>query len=302
MNGFEITERPELRDPILVIGYFGWNDAAEAATDAVKFLRGRAKTAAFAAIDPDDYFVFTEHRPTVRWVDGQSREVLWPSTDFTPFAMPEMANDMILGLGTEPDLRWKAYGRALLELIEKQGVSEVVTLGALLADVAHTRPVPVSGGASDPERAELLGFPASKYEGPTGILGAIGDLCRRESVRHISIWASVPHYVTSRHNPSATKALLQELDRVYGLELDLGRLDGPIARYRTGVDDALRDKPDVLDYVRTLEEQTDAGESPGADDGEDATAEAEGEPLESQDVLAEVDRLLRGSTTGEDDS
>ena len=278
----------DLRRPILVLAFFGWNDAAEAATDAIKFLRNLQPGDPVASLDTDDFFVFTEHRPTVKWIDGDNarREVVWPLTEFTVLRRPEMEHDLILGLGTEPDLRWRRYCRAVMQVAEMAKVEEIVTLGALLADVAHTRPTRVSGGSSNPERQKQFGFQPSRYEGPTGIVGSIGEACRLAEMPHMGFWASVPHYVTSRHNPGATKALLTELDRVFGLNLDLRHLDGAQERYRAQIDTALEDKPDIRDYVRNLEAQADEESTP-----EDAAAEA---PLDSDDIMEAVNRLLRG--------
>ena len=288
MSALEIQPLPEdLRQPVMIVAFFGWNDAAEAATDAVRFLRNLSQEPAFATIDPDEYFVFTEHRPQVKWIDGDDarREVVWPQTDFTVLRRPEGEHDLILGLGTEPDLRWRNYCQLILEVADQAGAEEVVTLGALLADVAHTRPIRVQGGSSNPDRQRQLGFPASRYEGPTGIVGSLGDACRIADMAHLGFWASVPHYVTSKHNPGATKALLQQVARTYQLDLDLRHLDGAQERYRAQIDTALQDKPDVKDYVRNLEAQADK-----------EAAEESGEPsaLESRDVLEEIDRLLRG--------
>ncbi len=287
-DALTIDSLPEdLRRPILVMSFFGWNDAAEAATDAVRFLRNIEPTAAFATIDPDEFFVFSEHRPTVKWIDGDQarREMVWPVTDFTVLRRPESEHDLILGMGREPDLRWRRYCAALLQVVEAMRVEEVVTLGALLADVAHTRPTGVTGGSSNPERQRQFGFRSSRYEGPTGIVGSLGDACRLAEVSHMGFWASVPHYVTSRHNPGATKALLSELDRVLGLDLDLHHLDGAQERYRAQIESALQDKPDIRDYVRNLEQQADQ---------ESADESAAPEPLDSDDIMEAVDRLLRG--------
>jgi len=277
----------DLRHPILLLAFFGWNDAAEAASDAIKFLRNLDPSAPVASLDPDDFFVFTEHRPTVKWIDGDNarREMVWPATEFTILRRPEAEHDLVLGLGTEPDLRWRRYCRAVLQVAEIVGVEEVVTLGALLADVAHTRPTRVSGGSSNPERQKQFGFQASRYEGPTGIVGSVGDACRIADVPHMGFWASVPHYVTSRHNPGATKALLTEIDRVFGLQLDLQKLDGAQERYRAQIDSALEEKPDIRDYVRNLEAQAD----------EEMKQESQSEtPLDSDDIMEAVNRLLRG--------
>ena len=287
-DALTIEDLPDdLRRPVLVLAFFGWNDAAEAATDAVKFLRNLGQTAAVASLDPDDFFVFTEHRPTVKWVDGDEprREMTWPVTDFTVLRRPQSEHDLIIGLGTEPDLRWRRYTRAVLSVADAAQVEEVVTIGALLADVAHTRPIQVSGGSSNPERQRQFGFQASKYEGPTGIVGSIGDACRLAEVPHMGFWASVPHYVTSRHNPGATKALLSQLDQVFRLDLDLRTLDGAQERYRAQIDQALQEKPDIRDYIRNLEEQFDREHGPQPD---------EPSTLDSDDVMDAVNRLLRG--------
>ncbi len=277
----------DLRRPVLVLAFFGWNDAAEAATDAVKFLRNLDPAAPVASLDADEFFVFTEHRPTVKWIDGEQtrREMVWPLTEFTILRRPQAEHDLILGLGTEPDLRWRRYCRAVLQVAELARVEEVVTLGALLADVAHTRPTRVSAGSSNPERQRQFGFQPSRYEGPTGIVGSIGDACRIADVPHMGFWASVPHYVTSRHNPGATQALLAELDRVFALQLDLRHLDGAQERYRAQIDSALDDKPDIQDYVRNLEAQAD----------EELKQETSSSaPLDSDDIMEAVNRLLRG--------
>lgn len=290
----------DLRRPVLILAFFGWNDAAEAATDAVRFLRNLAPDDPVANLDPDEFFVFTEHRPTVKWVDGDEprREMVWPQTDFTILRRPEAEHDLILCLGTEPDLRWRRYCRAVLQLAERLQVEEVVTLGALLADVAHTRPTRVTGGSSNPERQRQFNFSPSRYEGPTGIVGSIGDACRLAALPHMGFWASVPHYVTSRHNPGATKALLTELDRVFQLDLDLRRLDGAQERYRAQIDSALQDKPDIRDYVRNLEQQLDEAEAdnPQPRRAEEAADEA---PLDSDDIMEAVNRLLRGDESAE---
>ena len=288
MSALEYSQLPDdLRDPVLILAFFGWNDAADAATDAVKYLRNLSQSPAFATIDPDEFFVFTEHRPTVKWIDGDNarREVVWPVTDFTALRLPSAEHDLILGLGAEPDLRWRAYCNLILDVAQTAQAAEVLTLGALLADVAHTRPTNISGGSSSLARSRELGFEPSRYEGPTGIVGSVGEACRIAGLDHMGLWASLPHYVTSRHNPGATKAILEQLGRIYGIDFDLTHLDRAMERYRREVDGALEDKPDVRDYVRSLEERADR-EHPQP---------AQSEPqLESREVLDEIDRLLRG--------
>lgn len=287
MTALNIFSRPTLRRPILVTSFLGWNDASESATGALRYLRRRVRTKPIAEIDPDDYFVFTEQRPTVRLIEGQTREIKWPSMTFTPMPREESEHDFILALGTEPHLKWKAFAADLIEYARTMHVEEIVTLGALLADTPHTRPVPLSGGASDPDRAAELGFTGSRYEGPTGIVGVISDLCRQEKIAHISVWASVPHYVSGGQNPRATRALLHRLAEIYKLDLDLRDLDARSRRYEVQVSEALEQNPEMREYVQSLEEEDNDDPQPHQDD---ATAT----PLRSTEVLDEVDRLLRG--------
>ena len=288
MSALTIDRRPTLRDPILVTAFFGWNDGAESASGAVRYLRRRARGQRFAHIDPDEFFVFTDQRPHIRYVNGQSREIRWPVMDFTPMHPGQGDRDIILGLGTEPNLKWKAFAGLVMELAAAMNVHEIVTLGALLADTPHTRAVPIIGSASRAERASELGFQPSRYEGPTGIVGAVADACRRADVAHISLWASVPHYVSAGQNPRATQALLLRLSQIYGLELDLADLDSRSRRYEAQVTEALKQNPEMREYVQKLEAA--AGDAEGQ--------ELERPPLSSADVLDEVNRLLGGDDGG----
>ena len=293
MDALSFEDAPELRDPVLVVAFYGWNDAAEAATDAVRYLRRSSIRAGgtrstVATIDSEEFFVFTEQRPTVRIVEGETRELTWPVTDFTVARQNDGERDFILGIGTEPHLKWKTFAAQIMAVAHHFGAKELLSLGALLADTPHTRPVPVSGGSSDPKRAKQLGFESSRYEGPTGILGALGDACRREGLEQVSLWASVPHYISGGKNPKATHALLTRLNEVYELRLDLSDLERRGRRYETQVTEALRESPDVLKYVTDLED------SSSDDDETTADLPADGTPLSSRDVLDEVNRLLAG--------
>ena len=295
MDVLTFNDAPELRDPVLVVAFYGWNDAAEAATDAVRYLRRLSIRAGgtrstVASIDPEEFFVFTEQRPTVSITEGETRKITWPVTDFTVARQEGGERDLILGIGTEPHLKWKSFAAQLMAVARHFGAGELLTLGALLADTPHTRPVPVSGGASDPERAKRLGFERSRYEGPTGILGTLSDACRREGLEHISLWASVPHYISGGKNPKATHALLTRLDQVYDLRLDLSDLERRGRRYETQVTEALKGNPDVQEYVTDLEETS----TDGQDNVNVIELPEEGKPLSSSDVLNEVNRLLAG--------
>ena len=282
-----------LRRPILLTSFLGWNDASESASGVIRYLRRRSQTKPVADIDPDDFFVFTEQRPTVRLLDSQTREITWPSTDFTTMQLPKSDHDFILLLGTEPHLKWRHFASLLVEYSQKMQVEEIVMLGSLLADTPHTRPVPLTGTASDPNRADELGFTASRYEGPTGIIGVISDLCRQKKIPHLSLWASVPHYVSGGQNPQATRALLHRVSEIYGLKLNLDDLDARARRYEVQVSEAIEQNPEIQEYISQLEKNS--SEDNYFEIDHDNT---HSNPLRSTEVLDEIDRLLRG---GEDD-
>jgi proteasome assembly chaperone (PAC2) family protein len=290
MSALTIHHRPELRDPVMLLSFLGWNDAAESASSAIRYLRKQSRAERFAEIDPDEYFVFTDDRPIVRLRDGQTREIRWPLTDFTPGRLGVDSRDFILGLGTEPNLRWKAFAEHVAEVATEMRVSEIVTVGALLADTPHTRPVPLSGGAHPVERMLELGFEPSSYQGPTGIVGTIGDLCRQRDIRHVSLWASVPHYVAGGQNPHATHALLSKLSEMYDLRLPLADIETRARRYEAQVTEALRGNDEMQEYVAKLEAAL--GETA---EESSRTATGEGGPLRSEDALEEITRLLRGT-------
>ena len=289
MSALTFHYRPELRDPVMVLAFLGWNDAAESASGVIRYLRRKARTERLAEIDPDEFFVFTEDRPSVRLRDGQTREIRWPLTDFTPARFEGAERDLILGLGTEPHLRWKTFSAHVAEVAAELGASEITTVGGLLADTPHTRPVPLTGGAHPLERMQELGFEPSSYQGPTGIVGAIGDMCREQDIAHVSLWASVPHYVSGGQNPRATQALLTQLNEIYALGLDLSDLEARARRYDAQVAEALKDNSEMREYVRKLEASAEPSEG-GAGPSEEAAPER----LSSTEALKEIDRMLRG--------
>ncbi len=291
MDALTILDHPPLRNPVLVTAYYGWNDAANAASAAIRHLRRRFRGSLIATIAAEEFFVFTQKRPEVRLRDGLHREIRWPDMEFHYIHLEDAGRDLILGLGTEPDLKWKTFCAAVLQLARDLGIGELVTLGAMLADTPHTFPVPINGGATDPRRALELRLQPSAYQGPTGIIGAVNEACLMADLSALTIWASVPHYVSGAVNPKATQALLHRLNEVYSLGLDLHDLDVRSRRYESEVTNALRDNPDVQEYVRRLEAQQ--GGAPAQI--EPATSGAE---LRSEDVLDEIDRLLRRDDAG----
>ncbi len=289
MDALTFREHPELRKPILVTAFLGWNDAAESATNAVRYLRRLPNTEPVADIDPEQFFVFTEQRPQIRLTSGRQREILWPTIDFTYSRLQTADIDLVVGLAAEPQLKWKHFADTVLTLARDLGVSELVTLGALLSDTPHTRPVPLTGIASDSERALALGFQPSNYEGPTGIVGVLNDACRRAGLPFVSLWANCPHYIGGIHNPRATQALLHKLNEIYSLGLRLDDLDARAQRYEVEVTNAIKDNPDVQEYVGRLEAAAEANETPPP------AAE-----LRSSDILEEIDRLLKRNEADDD--
>ena len=287
MDTLIVRDHPPLERPVLVTAFLGWNDAAESASNAVRYLRRLKPTKHFAEIDPEEFFVFTERRPQVRLTLGRQREISWPSMKFSYLQLDQPQIDLVLGLATEPHLKWKQFTHLIVRLAKELDVREVVTLGGLLADTPHTRPVPLTGIASDPERAEALGFKPSHYQGPTGIIGVLNDACRREGLPYVSLWANAPHYVAGIHNPRATQALLRRFSAIYGLDLNLDDLDRRAMRYESEIEKAIEDNPEIQEYVQRLEATADEG------DDEDTVAPPSRVELQSSDVLAEVDRLLR---------
>jgi proteasome assembly chaperone (PAC2) family protein len=248
---------PQLRSPTLVAAFAGWNDAAGAATAALEAVAMSLDAEPIAEIDPEEYFDFQVSRPTIRLTEGQTREIDWPQNALYAARIPTAERDLVLVSGIEPNLRWRGFAKAILDAAERLEVEMVVTMGALLADVPHTRPVPITGLASDPKLVERLGLSRSNYEGPTGIVGVIHDACRGRGVTSASVWAAVPHYVAAVPNPKAALALLRRLEGFVGLEVDASELEDAIERYERQVDRAVSANPEIEELVQRLEEAQD---------------------------------------------
>jgi len=253
-------ERPELRRPVLIAAFEGWNDAAEAATSAVEWLRHRWAAERFARIDPDAFFDFQSVRPQVTLVDGVTRELRWPENQYFA-AHPGGANgstrDAVLLSGVEPSYRWRDFCSEVVNVVAETKCEMVVTLGALLADVPHTRPLRITGTAGDDDLARRLGLERSRYEGPTGIVGVLHDACRSRGIPSVSLWAPVPHYVAGPPNPVATLALLDSVGRLLDTPTDTGELRSAAEAWRTRVDQALLDEDETRAYVAELEKRFD---------------------------------------------
>ena len=247
-------EPPELRAPVLAAAFAGWNDAASAATAALEAVAAALEAEPLARIDPEEFYDFQVNRPTIRLVEGQARQVDWPANVLLSARVPGADHDLVLLSGIEPNVRWRTFTDTVMDAAERLGVEMVVTLGSLIADVAHTRPVPITGLASDPDLVERLGLSRSTYEGPTGIVGILHDACRRREITSASLWAAIPHYVAAVPNPKAALALLRRLEGFTGVAIEASELEDASGRFDEQVDRAVAANPEIAQLVRQLEE------------------------------------------------
>ncbi|HEY3737992.1 MAG TPA: PAC2 family protein [Jatrophihabitans sp.] len=254
-EAFAEVEFPELTNPVMVAAFEGWNDAGDAATGAVEHLELVWDAQPLAEIDPDDYYDFQVNRPDVSLVDGVSRRVTWPTTRLSYCRPPTADFDLILVRGIEPNMRWRSFCQEILGYVHELDVRQVVTLGALLSDTPHTRPLQVSGTAYDPESAERYGLERSRYEGPTGIVGVLQDACVATGIPALSFWAGVPHYVSQPPNPKATLALLHSLEDVLDVPIPLAELPAQADEWQKLVDEMAAEDEEVTEYIRNLEER-----------------------------------------------
>jgi hypothetical protein len=286
VDELQVDAMPELNRPIALLAFAGWNDAAGAATNAARLVVRRLGARRFARIDPESFYDFKETRPSVRIsADGQ-REIRWPATEYFYARNAQAEHDVVVGIGVEPNLRWQRYSDLQTGLLRQLGVELVVSLGALLADVPHTRPTRVTGSSSDPEVAVRLNLARSRYEGPTGIVGVMHQALQGQSLPAMSLWANVPHYVTTSQNPAASAALLQRLEEILGVSFDYRELRVAEERFIREVNIALSSNQDMLQYVSRLERAMDEGldqEEPG-----DAS-----ELPSARDVLGDIEQFLR---------
>lgn len=260
----ELEEVPPLVDPVMIAAFEGWNDAGEAATSTVDHLISEWSAQTVAAIDPEDFYDFQVNRPTVALGPDGERQITWPTSQLAVCRPPGSERDLVLLRGIEPNMRWREFCAQLLATADDLGVQLVVTLGALLADTPHTRPIPVTGTATDPELAEQLKLQESRYEGPTGIVGVFQDACDRLDMPAVSFWAAVPHYVAQPPCPKATMALLGQIEDLLEVSVPLGDLPEESRAWERGVDELSREDTEVAEYVRALEESRDAADLPEA--------------------------------------
>ena len=299
MSYIRYHTHPILRDPVAIVALGGWNDAADSATTAIKFLIDLWKPTKFAEIDSEDFFVFTETRPLIKFVDGVQRTVVWPTNQFFAHYAPNFNRDVILFLGTEPQLKWKTFSDTFLEVCKRFTVSEVVLLGALLAEVPHSATVPISGTSTTPdvtERLREMDIRSSRYEGPTGMIGVLLDACRGAAIPSASFWAAVPHYLAATPNIKVTAALLTYVNTFLSFGLDLNDIQSDAVRFDEQITALVARDPEATAYVRKLEEQIADAELDDEEENEIPNpdrAESSG-PLPSADMLIrDVEELLR---------
>jgi proteasome assembly chaperone (PAC2) family protein len=277
--------RPELRKPVMVCAFKGWNDAGEAASAALSFIRGSFHTEDVAQIDPEEYYDFTAVRPTVRLTEGRTREMDWPENKFSVAQVAGAEGDLVMLQGVEPSLRWRRFTDNVINTARELDVRMVITLGALLADVPHSRPVAITGIGSDNAIVERLGFEPPSYEGPTGIVGVLQNACATAGLTSVSLWASVPHYVAASPNPKVALALVRGFEGIAGLAVDAGELESAADDYERQVSAAVASDPEVKAFVERLENAMD-----------EVTAEnpPDEESLPSADTIArDFQRFLR---------
>ncbi len=266
----------DLRDPIVVAAFGGWNDAGSAATDAVAHLGESLHGEFVFGLDPDDYYDFQVNRPMVEGVSPTERQIIWPGVQFS--VAPLSDRDLLLISGPEPNMRWRSWCTSVVSAILSAKARRVIVLGALLADTPHTRPVPVSGTASDLRVAESLGLELSAYEGPTGIVGVLADACHSAGLEVLSLWAAIPHYVSQPPCPKATLALLSRVEDLLDSPVELGELPELAKAWERGVNELAAEDTEIAEYVTALEQQQDATDLP------EATGDA---------IAAEFQRYLR---------
>jgi proteasome assembly chaperone (PAC2) family protein len=288
MSELNVSSRPDLRSPVLIAAFRGWNDGGQGATLGGGYLAKQWGAESFAEIESENFYDFQAVRPNVSLEDGLTRKIEWPSNTFLHAPIPGLDRDAVILLGVEPNLRWKTYTGLVLELVRDLEVEFVVTLGSLLADVPHTRPAPVSAAASDPTLVEELGVEPSRYEGPTGIVGILLDACRREGLPAVSLWAAVPHYVSLAPSPRAALALCRRLGELIGADIDVAELEKAAEEYSQQVTEAVESDGETAAYVEELERRVDL-------------MEAAEELPSGESLAAELTRFLREREQNGDD-
>jgi proteasome assembly chaperone (PAC2) family protein len=260
------SEVPQLRSPMLVCSFRGWNDAAGSSSRALAAVADSLDAELVAQIDPEEFFDFQTTRPTITLTEGQARHVEWPQNNLYTARVPAADRDLVLFDGTEPNLRWRTFSEGIATAADALGAEMVITMGALVAEVSHTLPVPITGLASSEELVEELDLERSNYEGPTGIVGVVHDCCRQLGMTSASLWAAVPHYVAAVPNPKAALALIRRLEGLTGIAVDASELEAETESYEEQIGRAVAANPEIKELVERIEaEQVEQLGDEGAD-------------------------------------
>jgi len=269
----------------MVVAFSGWNDAAEAATGAASHILGCWTDPSFTVIpeliadlDSEEFYDFQVNRPMISVDDSKIRSLTWPGTQVFGLATPDLDFDFVIVRGVEPSMKWKTFVKDVLDLADDLEISMIITLGSMLADAPHTRPITVSGSGANPEIAKRLGVEVSSYEGPTGILGALQDGCIRRGIDAVSLWAAVPHYASGSPSPKATLALVNALEDFLDIDIPQGELPDSSLEWEKDVNDLAQEDTEVAEYVKALEESKDASDLPD---------------VSGESIARELERFLR---------
>ena len=256
MEHIRLIERPELREPVLIAAFAGWNDAAACATSAVRLLVEQWHATKFAEVDPEEFYDFSVNRPRVRLDEKLVRRLEWPANEFYYHRAEDQPHDFMFFLGQEPSLKWRTFTSNITALARDLGVSYVVLAGALIADVVHTTPVHMSGSSSDSdmrERMTRLNVTFSRYEGPTGVVGTLTDRCAQDGLKAISMWGAVPHYIPTTPNPKVVASLLRHMRDLLGFDLEVADLEVAARRFEEQVTEAVNSNEQLREYIRDRE-------------------------------------------------
>lgn len=260
----EFDELPALNEPVIVAAFEGWNDAAESASGVITHLRDVWNAELLFELDPEEYYDYQVNRPQIYTTDSGDRGLIWPSTKIYIAREPVKGHDFILIQGIEPNMKWPQFTREILGLAAEMDASLVVTLGALLSDNPHSRPVPISATATNQQLLDRLNVEISHYEGPTGIVGVLAHTCGAFGIPSVSLWASVPHYVGQSPCPKATLALVERVEDLLDLAIPLGDLPEEAQAWEIGVNELAEDDEEIADYVAQLEDARDTADLPEA--------------------------------------
>ncbi|MDH5752848.1 MAG: PAC2 family protein [Deltaproteobacteria bacterium] len=254
INAVIWEKQPAVHKPVLIAAFQGWNDGGQSATGAVSWLMEFTRAERFASIDPENFYIFSEHRPTVSLVEGKTRHIEWQKNEFCAGTLPE-GGDVILLKGVEPDLLWRTFSANILAVARYLEVRQVVVLGAYLADVLYSLPVEINGFSSETALGEKQDIKPSNYEGPTGIVGVLTDVCGMEGLPTLSLWAAIPYYI-SIPNPKGVRALLNRLQKILGFGLDMSALDQETEVFEKEINKVVKNDPNVAAYVRELKKRS----------------------------------------------